>query len=39
MNIHERIQELIQKEGWSLYQLSEKTGIHKTTVYNWHNIL
>ncbi len=37
MNIHGRIQELIKKEGWSLYQLSEKTGIHKTTVYNWYN--
>lgn len=37
MDIHSRIQELINKKGWSLYKLSEKTGIHKTTVYDWFN--
>lgn len=37
MDIHGRIQELINKKGISLYGLSEKTGIHKTTVYNWFN--
>lgn len=37
MDIHGRIKELIKKEGWSLYKLSEKTGIHKTTVYDWYN--
>lgn len=37
MDIHGRIQELIKKKGWSLYKLSEKTGIYKTTVYDWYN--
>lgn len=37
MDIHGRIKELLEKEGWSLYKLSEKTGIHKTTVYDWFN--
>ena len=37
MDIHARILELIKKKGWSLYKLSEKTGIHKTTVYDWYN--
>ncbi len=37
MDIHERIQQLINKEGWSLYKLSQETGIHETTVYNWFN--
>ena len=37
MDIHGRIKELIKKEGWSLYKLSEKTGIHKTNVYDWYN--
>lgn len=37
MDIHERILELIKKENWSLYKLSEKSGIYKTTVYDWYN--
>ncbi len=37
MDIHGRIIELLEKKGLSLYKLSEKTGIHKTTVYNWFN--
>ena len=37
MDIHGRIQELLTKQGWSLYKLSEESGIHKTTVYNWFN--
>ncbi|MCI8735067.1 MAG: helix-turn-helix transcriptional regulator [Clostridia bacterium] len=37
MDIHGRIQELINLKGISLYELSERTGIHKTTVYNWYN--
>ena len=37
MDIHGRIKELIQKNGWSLYKLSEKTGIYNCSVYNWFN--
>ena len=36
-NIHKRIQELIAKKDWTLYRLSEETGIYKTTVYDWYN--
>lgn len=37
MNIQNRIKELLEKKGWSLYKLSKETGIHKTTVYDWFN--
>lgn len=37
MDIHGRIKELINLKDISLYKLSDITGIHKTTVYNWYN--
>lgn len=37
MDIQERILNLINKRGWSLYRLAKETGIHATTVYDWFN--
>ena len=37
MDIHERITELLEKRGWSLYKLAKESGIYETTVYDWFN--
>lgn len=38
INVSERINELIQNKGWSLYELSLQTGISINAVYDWFKI-
>ncbi len=38
INIVERINELINKKGWSIYELSKQTGISTNAIYDWNKI-
>lgn len=37
MTVHERIEELLEKKGWSKYKLAREAGFYPTTVYDWFN--
>ena len=37
-NIVERINELMNKKGWTAYELSNQTGISTNAIYDWNKI-
>lgn len=37
MTVHERIEELLKKRGWTKYKLAKEAGFYPTTVYDWFN--
>ncbi len=38
INVTERIKELITLKGWSMYELSNQTGISTNAIYDWYKI-
>ena len=37
MNVLERIKELMERKGWTCYELSMQTGISTNAIYDWFN--
>lgn len=37
-NVVERINELMNKKGWTSYELSNQTGISTNAIYDWNKI-
>lgn len=37
INIADRIFELIDKKGWTAYELSKQTGLSTNSIYAWNN--
>ena len=38
INVVERITELMERKGWSSYELSAQTGISTNAIYDWFKI-
>lgn len=38
INVIDRIKELMDKKGWSCYELSAQTGIATNSVYDWFKV-
>lgn len=36
INLVDRINELLDKKGWTAYELSKQTGISTNTIYDWN---
>ena len=34
MNTHERLQQLMDERGWSMYKLSKESGLSESTIHN-----
>ncbi len=37
IDIVDRINELIDKRGWTSYELAKQTGISTNSIYGWNN--